>query len=108
MTFCGVLSLSQVTSITLVCISPVSFGLIGLSATQQEHRSSLVGPSFQFHQSVQVRYQSKRQSVWFSRSSLLILDRLDWTRTGPRPRLSILGFWIPSRMKGIIRPNGVD
>jgi hypothetical protein len=73
MTFCGVLSLSQVTSITLVCIGPVSVGPIGLGLTQQQHRSSPVGPRFQFHQSVPVQSESKRQSVRFGRSKLVNL-----------------------------------
>src|SRR5271170_729735 len=70
MRFCGVLSLSQVTSSTLVCIGPVSVGPIGLGPTQQEHRSGPVGPSTPFHQSVSVRSESKRQSVRFGQSKL--------------------------------------
>jgi len=83
MTFCGVLSLSQVTSIILVCIGPVSVGPIGLGPTQEEHRSGPVSPSFQFRQSVPVRSESKRQSVRFGRSKLVNLGvtGLDWDRT---------------------------
>src|SRR5271170_5288989 len=83
MTFCDVLSLSQVTSITLVCIGPVSVGPIGLGPTQEEHRSSPVGPSFQFRQSVPVRSESKRQLVRFGRSKLVNLGPtgLDQDRT---------------------------
>jgi len=83
MTFCGVLRLSQVTSITLVCIGLVSVGPIGLGPTQQEHRSGWVGQSFQFHQWVPVRSESKRQLVWFGRSKLVNLGPtgLDQDRT---------------------------
>ena len=93
MTFCGVLSLSQVTSRTLVCIGPILVGPIGLGPTQQERRSGQVGPSSRFHQSVSVRSESKRQSVRFGRSKLDNLGPtgLDQDRTGPRPRLSIPG-----------------
>src|SRR5271168_3115312 len=105
MTFCGVLSLSQVTSITLVCIGPVSVGPIGLGPTQEEHRSGPVGPSFQFRQSVPVRSESKTQSVRFGRSKLVNLGPtgLDQDRTETEVEHPWLYFNIISTPKCLLK-----
>src|SRR5271155_3081143 len=58
-------------------------GPISLGPTQCSHQSGPVGPSFQFHQLVLVRSESKGQSVRFGRSKLVDLGPtgLDQDRT---------------------------